>query len=100
VPEVRAAFLDADGWIWCKGCATSDVVGAAFTQREVIELSGMLCSAVSRCEHQAAVHRFADAEDGRRRDALAELRALRDVLTLLPVGRPVPVDALFAEVQS
>ena len=69
---------------------------AGFTQAEVIALSGRLISAVAWCERRCAVHRWADAEADRRAGMLAELRELRDALSVTAPTGPVAVDALFA----
>ena len=74
----------------------TDSAAAGFTQAEIIALSGRLISAVTWCEQRCAVHRWADAEADRRAGMLAEMRELRDALSVIAPTGPVAVDALFA----
>ena len=94
-PCAPRAFEDAAGCLWCCQCVTSDAIGAAFTQAELIALSGHLIRATERLQAVAA------GLDGWRwmqpghKAAAAEIREIRDTLTVAPISGPVPVHVLF-----
>lgn len=47
VPDELDVYLDADGWIWCLRCASSDEVGAVLTRDEAGELRRVLVSSAA-----------------------------------------------------
>jgi len=71
------------------------VTVATFTQAEIIALSGKLSRAAELCGRRCEVHPFADAEAGRRAGMAAEMRDLRDAVTLTPPQGPVAAGVLF-----
>jgi hypothetical protein len=84
-------FLDEAGYLWCGPCAASDAIGAAFTQPELIALSGYMIDATSDCSRIAAGLDGYRGTEALYREVAAELREIRDMLTMLPVNGPVAI---------